>query len=529
GWLAAYAAIAAAALHPSSVRLGRRIPPPLVTLTHRRLALLMGFVAPAPLALLVPGGPSFPVFVMVWFGILGVVAARLATLVQRLGGRVMNDDLTGLPNRCAFGQHLQAAVNGLEPGAGHIGVVFCDVDHFKLVNDSYGHATGDEVLRAVAVRLAATVRRRDIVARLGGDEFAVLFAYADDPSVVHEVADRVLDAFATPLQVGGFGELYAAVSVGVRTSDDPDARPDVLLADADMAMYRAKAAGGGRRAGFEPELREHARRRLHLDNDLRGALERNELHVVFQPEIEVASGRLFGVEVLSRWDHPTLGAIPPGEFIPLAETAGLIERIFDWSLGEALHQHAEWRSEGRTVPVAVNLSAGQLTDPRLVTVVTSALERHGVAGDQLWIEVTESALAGGDPAVRAVVELKELGVHIAIDDFGSGYSSLSQLRLLPFDLLKIDRSFVAQLGNTEADEQMLASIIHLAHSLGVRTVAEGVETPDQSRVLADLGCDIVQGYLNAPPAGPADVLAGVAIGGDGTWSRAGSLGHDPVV
>ena len=282
-----------------------------------------------------------------------------------------------------------------------------------------------------------------------------------------------------------------------------------------MAMYRAKDAGGGRRAAFEPELREDALRRLHLDNDLRAALDRGELHIAYQPEIEMATGALFAVEVLSRWKHPTLGMIPPDEFIPVAEAAGLIERLFDWSLDAALRQHAEWRSDGRTVAVAVNLSASQLTDPRLVSVVGAALEKHGVAGGQLWLEVTESALAGGDAAVRAVVELKQLGVNIAIDDFGTGYSSLSQLRGLPFDVLKIDRSFIAPLGHDDADEKVLASIIHLAHSLDVRTVAEGVETEQQARILARLGCDIVQGFLYARPAGPCDAIA--FVGPDGTW------------
>jgi diguanylate cyclase (GGDEF)-like protein len=515
GWIVAYASIAAAALHSSSVRVGRPMAPPVSTLTTRRLALLLGVIAVAPLALLVPGGPSYPVFLVVWTVVLAVTAARLTILVRRLGGKVLTDDLTGLPNRFAFGQQLRAAVSRLEQDGGHVGVVFCDLDHFKLVNDSYGHGTGDAVLQAVGERLAASLRRGDIVARLGGDEFAILVPHADDPEVVHAVADRVLAALVAPLDVKGFGELYAAISVGVRTSDDPDALTDVLLADADMAMYRAKDAGGGRRAAFEPELREDALRRLHLDNDLRAALDRDELHLVYQPEIEMATGTLFAVEVLSRWKHPTLGFVPPAEFIPLAEAAGLIERLFDWSLDGALHQHAEWRSEGRTVAMAVNLSASQLIDPRLVSVVGSALARYDVAGDQLWIEVTESALAGGDAAVSALIELKHLGVNIAIDDFGTGYSSLSQLRRLPFDVLKIDRSFVAQLGCAEADEKVLASIIHLAHSLDVRTVAEGVETQEQARILGRLGCDVVQGYLYARPAAPRDALA--LVGPNAVW------------
>jgi EAL domain-containing protein (putative c-di-GMP-specific phosphodiesterase class I) len=269
-------------------------------------------------------------------------------------------------------------------------------------------------------------------------------------------------------------------------------------------------------------LREDALRRLHLDNDLRAALDRGELHLVYQPEIEVATGNLFGVEVLSRWNHPTLGPIPPDDFIPVAEAAGLIERLFDWSLDAALRQHGEWRSAGRTIAVAVNVSATQLTDPRLVHAVAAALERHGVRGDQLWIEVTESALAGGDAAVWVLAELKGLGVGIAIDDFGTGYSSLSQLRRLPFDILKIDRSFVAQLGQAEADDQILASIIQLAHSFGVRTVAEGVETEEQARILTTLGCDIVQGYLYAQPSSPADALA--MVDAHGTWLGA----HDPI-
>jgi diguanylate cyclase (GGDEF)-like protein len=289
GWIVAYASIAAAALHSSSVRVGRPTVLPVNTLTTRRLALLMGVIAVAPLALLVPGGPSYPVFLLVWAGVLAVTAARLTILVRRLGGKVLTDDLTGLPNRFAFGQQLQAAVSGLEQDGGHVGVVFCDVDHFKLVNDSYGHATGDAVLQAVARRLAGSLRRGDIVARLAGDEFAILVPRADDPGVVHAVADRVLAALVEPLEVNGFGELYAAISVGVRTSDDPDALAEVLLADADMAMYSAKDAGGGRLAAFGPALREDALRRLYLDNDRRAALDRGKLHLVPQPEIELAT------------------------------------------------------------------------------------------------------------------------------------------------------------------------------------------------------------------------------------------------
>jgi EAL domain-containing protein (putative c-di-GMP-specific phosphodiesterase class I) len=364
------------------------------------------------------------------------------------------------------------------------------------------------------------MREGDIVARLGGDEFAVLVPHTDDPGRVHAVAQRILDGFVAPLIVGGFGELYVAISVGVRTSDDPEALTEVLLADADMAMYRAKDAGGRRQTEYEPEFRTDVLRRLHLENDLRAALDRGELHLVYQPEIEVVTGKLFGVEALSRWNHPTLGLIPPDEFIPMAEAAGLIERLFDWSLDAALRQHAEWRSAGRTVAVSVNLSASQLTDPRLVHAVASALQRHDVHGEQLWIEVTESALAGGDAAVQAVTDLKHLGVGIALDDFGTGYSSLSQLRRLPFDILKIDRTFIAPLGQAEADEKLLASIIHLAHGLDVRTLAEGVETEEQSRILTALGCDIVQGYLYARPTGAADALG--LVDAHGFWRDAPS-------
>jgi diguanylate cyclase (GGDEF)-like protein len=515
GWIFAYAAMAGAALHPSSALVGRPMTPPVSTLTTRRLALLLGVITAAPLALLIPGGPSYPLFLIAWISVLAITAARLAILVRQLGSKVMTDDLTGLPNRFAFSQRLQAALSGLEVESGHVGVVFCDVDHFKLVNDSYGHAVGDAVLQAVAERLAAVMRAGDIVARLGGDEFAVLVQHVADPAAIRSVADRIVDALAAPLYVDGVGELYAAISVGVRMSDDADAAADVLLADADLAMYRAKGAGGGRCAAFDPCLREDSVRRLRLDNDLRAALDRGELHLAFQPEIDMGRGTLFGVEALTRWKHPDLGLIPPDEFIPVAETAGLIERLFDWCLDSALRQHAKWRSEGRIVPVAVNLSASQLTDPRLVSAVGSALARHDVGGHQLWLEITESALAGGEAAVSAAVQLKQLGVNIAIDDFGTGYSSLSLLRRLPFDVLKIDRSFVAPLGQAEADDQVLASIVQLAHGLGVRTVAEGVETEQQARLLASFGCDIVQGYLYARPADADAALASVAP--DGTW------------
>jgi diguanylate cyclase (GGDEF)-like protein len=522
-WMVACAAIAAATLHRTFPTVGRPVNAPAVTLTTPRFALLLSVLAVAPAALLVPGAPSYPVFLAVWLAVLALTALRLVVLVRGLGSRVLRDELTGLPNRVAFLEIVEGAVEELASRPGHVAVVFCDLDHFKVINDSYGHAVGDRVLGAVAERLASCVRPGDVVARLGGDEFAILVAHHGDRRAATALSDRVLLALGRPLDVAGFGDLYVTASVGVRVTDTPETRSGELLADADNAMYEAKENGRGRTAEFEPRLRENARRRLHLDNDLRHALAHGDLRLVYQPEVDLVTDRLVAVEALARWHHPDLGDIPPSTFIPAAEAAGIIERIFDWALAAALRQHVEWRGQGRTIPVAVNLSARQLTDPRLVPAVAKALADHGVDPSALWIEITESSLASGDAAATAIRALKALGISVAIDDFGTGYSSLSQLRLLPVDFVKVDRTFIARLSLTPADDEVVASIVHLTHSLGARMVAEGVETAEQLATLRTLGCDTAQGYFLARPMAPDAIPDLVAP--DGAWlgSRKGTF------
>jgi diguanylate cyclase (GGDEF)-like protein len=435
-----------------------------------------------------------------------VLAASLAHLASwRLNERQgQADPLTGLANRTRF---MHGLVRLLERRSGHVSVLFLDLDDFKDVNDTLGHAAGDQLLTTVSGRLLACTRAGDEVGRLGGDEFAVVVD--GDAAAAAAVGERVLAALAEPVHLDGRA-VRVHVSVGIAdTVTAGDRRPGTLLRNADLAMYEAKALGKNRMVRYRPGMAEAAQCEVDLLADLAVATRAGQLEVHYQPTIDLADGRTTGYEALVRWRHPVRGLVPPADFIPQAEASGHVVEIGRWVLEQAVHQAAAWTAgTGRPIGIAVNLSPRQLTDDDVVAVVARVLAETGLPAGQLTLEVTEGVLLRDvDQAVARLAALRALGVRIAIDDFGTGYSSMAYLRRLPADVLKIDRSFVQDLGSDGRSTTLVASMIELARSLGLEVVAEGVETAQQQAVLGDLACSHAQGYLFGRPQPAPDPLA----------------------
>jgi diguanylate cyclase (GGDEF)-like protein len=427
-------------------------------------------------------------------GMLGERRAREADLRHR----ATHDVLTGMPNRAALAEALSRTLADGRPAA----VLFLDLDRFKLVNDTHGHAVGDALLVALGRRLMTVVRPGDTVARFGGDEFVVLCPGAEEADGALAIAQRLARALEEPFLVEGH-ELFLTGSVGVAIGA-PDDGPEDILRDADTAMYRAKEQGRPGYAFFDQGMRERSQRRLALEQELHVALERGEFRLEYQPAFDLATGELIGAEALLRWDNGLRGPVSPGEFIPIAEETGLVLPIGEWVLREACRQAATWRRElGHGLRVSVNIAARQLTRPGLATQVLVALGETGAEPEDLVLEITEhGVLEDFAAAFRHLQEVRALGVRVSVDDFGTGWSSLSYLQRLPVDELKIDRSFVATLGVDGPSMAIVGSLVDMAHALGLQVVAEGVETADQLVELQRLGCDAVQGYLLARPARP---------------------------
>ncbi|WP_164520276.1 EAL domain-containing protein [Specibacter cremeus] len=430
------------------------------------------------------------------------VLARQATEMEH---RAFHDPLTGIANRALLMNRLGLAL----AQAGRVGttitLLMIDVDDFKFVNDTLGHNIGDQLLCEIAERLGAIVRAGDTVARLGGDEFAVL---AEQTSADHgqRLAQRIVDTLARPVEIGG-RRIIPRASIGLAATDATHpVSPEEMLRNADLAMYAAKTAGKAHWCAFEPGMHHALTARVQLEADLRTALEAGQFAVHYQPICELASGRTRAVEALLRWQHPTLGPISPAEFIPLAEQTGLIVPIGAWVLAEACRQIARMPAVAGEITVSVNLSIRQLAEPGFIDIVTHALDQAGMPAHRLTLEVTESLLAGPDAAIAAQLrELRALGVKLAVDDFGTGHSSLGRLRNLPFTTLKIDKSFVDELTDTDTKDIIINAVVAMAHGMGLRVIAEGVETSAQLSQLRELGCDAVQGFLLNRPMPAADL------------------------
>lgn len=425
---------------------------------------------------------------------------------EQLRQAAMHDSLTGLPNRILFLDRLNRAVERARQVSGEaFGVIFLDLDRFKVINDSLGHLAGDEVLRAIADRLAACLRPGDMIARLGGDEFSVLVENLQDFREVERVSERIHRALEEPFLVAGH-EFYTSASLGIALSATGYDRAQDVLRDADIAMYRAKALGQKRGVVFDPEMHARAVALLHLQSDLRRAVGRQEFVLHYQPLLRLTDGVLMGFEALVRWQHPSRGLVPPDEFLPAAREIGLLRNIGSWVLHRACAQMESWRRRfpgAEPLAISVNLDGEQLSGSELIEEVESALSASGLPASRLQLEITEDMLIEQpEIAVRLLARLRQRGIALHIDDFGTGYSSLSQLHRLPVDALKIDRSFIGRMGAGGEEQEIVRTIVSLARNLGLTVMAEGVETLQHLEILKTLGCEVAQGFLFARPLEP---------------------------
>jgi Amt family ammonium transporter len=444
---------------------------------------------------------------------------------EQLAHQAMHDSLTGLPNRALLLDRLGHVLAALDRDGGAVATLLVNLDHFKLVNDSLGHRVGDELLVAVATRLEEALRGADTVGRpgdsvahLGGDEFVVLCEGLTRERDAVGIAERLADALRVPFAVGG-ERVFASASIGIALSSG-EGTPESQLRDAAVAMDRAKERGRARCELFDEAMRARVVDRLQRENELRRAIDQNELRLYYQPIVSLADRRIVGVEALVRWDHPQRGILAPAEFIELAEESGLILPLGAWVLEEACRQIARWEqswSDRLPLRVSINVSARQLAQQQFAKAVEQAVHEAGADPTRLALEITETVLMeDGEAPVDTLQALKRLGITLVLDDFGTGYSSLSYLQRLPFDTLKLDRSFVAPLAHSGGERNIATAVVEMAHALDMKIVAEGVEDEEQLQVLDDLGCDLAQGYLFARPM-PAvemtDLLAAAAAGG----------------
>lgn len=527
-YLLGYTCFGVAALHPSMVRMSSVVPWPAQPWSLLRLLLIVpALVSPAILAARPhPSGIDRSVVLVASVGLVLCLLVRAlsavrgySTVQQVLRHQATHDALTGLPNRVLLAEHLQRMLESPRACGGKVWLLFVDLDGFKLINDHWGHETGDRLLVEVARRLVALTAGQHLVARIGGDEFAVLGDSLESPC---GVADRIQASLREPIELAGL-ELVVTGSIGVATDTDQEAATggaagsghaaaEAMLRDADTAMYRAKADGRDRWAVYDAGMRQTVRKRVETELALRCAVARGQLWVAYQPVLDIRSQHVVGAEALVRWTDPDRGPISPVEFIPVAEETGLITEIGTWVLEESLRQVALWRDEGilpAAFSMSVNASARQLKDGRIQTIITDALARHGVAADQVTLEITESVMMSDADAVAAVLAgLRAIGLRLSVDDFGTGYSSLGYLSRFPVTEVKIDRTFVDGLGGADAgDEAIVRAVVAMASALQLSVVAEGVETQSQRDALCELGVHSAQGWLWGAAVGGAEFAA----------------------
>ncbi len=410
-----------------------------------------------------------------------------------------HDDLTSLPNRRYMRERLSQLIDDAAQKDQRVGLMFVDLDHFKVINDSLGHTAGDEMLKAIAGRMRGSLKEEDLLCRLGGDEFVIAIADASSAPQLSRIAERVMEAFARPVRIGD-QDIFTSATIGVSVFPDDAREVETLVRSADAALNRGKERGRNRVEFFDAEIERRARHWFEIKSGLQHAIERNELRIVYQPLVEMATGRIVGAEALLRWMSPLLGDVPPAVFVPIAEATGLIEAIGQFVLISACQQAREWHDLGHThLHVAVNLSASQFRHPNIVDRIVSAVRGAGVDPHAIELEITEGvAMAEADVSAHTLETLNRHGFRLSIDDFGTGYSSLNYLKRFYVDTLKIDRSFVRDVTTDNEDAAIARSIIALAHSLGIAVTAEGVETAAQLDFLRRNGCDIAQGFLFSP-------------------------------
>jgi len=527
-YVVGFGMLALAAAHPSAEIVARPLQHLAAPGIHpARLILLAAALLFPPV--LAATGPSlgYDMNEVVVIGVAAVVTVivvtRLAVLLNaanrareksaraeaELAHQATHDALTDLPNRVLLLDRTQHAIDLVGRRRGTLAVLFLDLDHFKMVNDSLGHKAGDVLLRQAAERIRQVVRVGDTVARLGGDEFVVLCEDLTDVAEAEEVAERVIRTLNEPFDLDGF-EAFVSASVGIAVASESEVDAGALLRDADIALYQAKEDGRSRCQLFDSEMRAWVASRHDLENALRHSVTRGELFLVYQPRVDLGTRSLVGFEALVRWQRPGERTVLPEEFIPIAEALGLINSIGGWVMDQAVRQLEMWNAQfpERSISLSINVSARQLNQPGLVENLDELLTTCSVEAQQIVLELTETFLVK-DPetAVLRLEELRMLGVGVAVDDFGTGYSSLAYLRQFPLDSLKIDKSFVKNLGHPGQDTSVVAAMIALGHALGHRVTAEGVETAEQMETLTSLGCDEAQGYYFARPLTLAEAEA----------------------
>lgn len=422
---------------------------------------------------------------------------------QELESRALEDHLTGLPNRALFSDRLDHATKRLRRDGRRVGLLYLDLDRFKMINDGAGHEAGDELLKEVASRLTCFLREGDTVARLGGDEFAILLEDLSEPRDAELAAERVAELLAPPFQVDG-KQIRVGASVGVAVSSPDSRRPADLVRQADLAMYEAKRRGGNRYRVYSADLAASASDWVNLEGELRRAIEEDEFSVYYQPVVDLAGSQIVGAEALVRWRHPDRGLVPPGSFLPLAEESGLVIPLDHWVLRRACREARRWSEErlvAATFFLSVNVSPRHFEEGDLVGTVKRILEGEAFPPERLQLEVTERVAGRG---VGTIARLKDLGVRVALDDFGTGWSSLDYLKDLDVDVLKVDRSFVLALAGDQTSVAIVRTILTLAETLGLRVIAEGIEEPVQLRRLQDLGGRLVQGFYFGRPVTAED-------------------------